>query len=61
MPSIICTLLTTMRPSSSTVSASAWAIDVVRAGHVVGGRDAVDLADLVGDVAALPTSVWMRM
>ena len=42
MPSIICTRLTTILPSSSTGGASAAGDDVVGPGHVVGRDDAVD-------------------
>src|SRR3954452_7888018 len=61
MPSIIWTLLTTMRPSSSTVSASARAITSL--GPVTSSALATPATARAcsATVAAVPTSVWMRM
>ena len=61
MPSIIWMRLTTRRPRSSTVAGLGLRDHVVGPRHVVGRDDAVDRSDLEATLAALPTSVWMRM
>ena len=59
MPSIICSRLTTIRPSSSTRVGLGPHDHVVGTGHVVGGHHAGNVADVAATYAALPTSVWI--